>query len=99
LLVRTANGAHLTVWLLWTSAGWRFLWNQWRSHTAIDLLGAATAIAADLASASAAADLSPGLERPNDSTPMTGSAANGMSMSGRAVAQQSAPFRLREERT
>jgi hypothetical protein len=99
LLIRTASGAHLTVWLLWTSAGWRFLWNQWRSHTAIDLPGAATAIAADLASASATADLSPGSERPNDSTPMTGRAANGLSVSGRAVAQQSDPFRIREERT
>jgi hypothetical protein len=48
LLIRTADGAQLTVWLVWTSAGWRFSWNQWRSHTAADLPGAATVIAADL---------------------------------------------------
>jgi hypothetical protein len=69
LLIHTASGAQLTVWLVWTSAGWRFLWHQWRSHTAADLPGAATAIAADLASASAATGPSPGWNAPGASTP------------------------------
>lgn len=56
LLVRVAGRAPLAVWLVPTTAGWRFLWNQWRSHTAADLPGAAQAIAADLRAA-------PGLPR------------------------------------
>ncbi|HEY2577190.1 MAG TPA: helix-turn-helix transcriptional regulator [Streptosporangiaceae bacterium] len=54
LLIRADAGAQLTVWLLWTSAGWRFYWGQGRSHDAIDVRGAATAIAAGLAPASTA---------------------------------------------
>ena len=48
LLVRVTGRAPLAVWLVPTTAGWRFLWNQWRSHTAADLPGAAQAIADDL---------------------------------------------------
>jgi AraC-like DNA-binding protein len=48
LLIRAASGAQLTVGLVPTSAGSRFLWDQWRSHPAADLLGAATAITATL---------------------------------------------------
>lgn len=52
LLIRVTGGAQLAVWLVPTTAGWRFLWNQWRSHPAADLPGAAQAIAADLRPAS-----------------------------------------------
>ena len=48
LLIRVTGGAQLAVWLVPTTAGWRFLWDQWRSHTAADLPGAAQAIAASL---------------------------------------------------
>jgi transcriptional regulator with XRE-family HTH domain len=48
LLIHPDAGAQLAVWLVWTSAGWRFYWGQGRSHAAADMRGAATAIAADL---------------------------------------------------
>jgi hypothetical protein len=103
LLIHTAGGAQLMVWLVWTSAGWRFLWNQWRSHTAADLPGAATAIAAELASASAATGPAPG--RNASASPPGTPGAQGAQPDdrprgqqaasvcpGRAAAQHSDPF-------
>jgi hypothetical protein len=37
-----------SIWAISTSTGWRFLWNQYRSHPAADLAGAAEAIMGDL---------------------------------------------------
>lgn len=38
----------VSVWAVSTSAGWRFLWNRYRSHPVTDLAGAAQALMADL---------------------------------------------------
>jgi hypothetical protein len=37
-----------SIWAVSTSTGWRFLWNQYRSHPAADPAGAAEAIMSDL---------------------------------------------------
>ena len=36
------------VWVVSTSAGWRFLWQRYRSHAVDDAAGAAKAVLADL---------------------------------------------------
>jgi hypothetical protein len=36
------------VWVVSTSAGWRFLWNRYRSHTVNDAAGAAQEILGDV---------------------------------------------------
>ena len=36
------------VWVVSTSAGWRFLWNRYRSHPVTDAAGAAEAVLADV---------------------------------------------------
>jgi hypothetical protein len=48
LLIRAAGGTQVRVWAVHTSAGWRYLWNQYRSHPAHDPAGAASAITASL---------------------------------------------------
>jgi hypothetical protein len=48
LRIRPAGDTQLLVWLVPTSAGWRFFWRRYRSHAAFDLPGAATAIIGDL---------------------------------------------------